>query len=78
MGVPLSRNGAAEGYAPLRATVAEILAQRGLAMTPDQVLITTGSQQALDLVARALLDPEDRVVLESPSVPRRHTTVRQR
>ena len=59
--------GPAEGYAPLRASVAEMLAQRGLAMTPDQVLITTGSQQALDLVARALLDPTDRVVLESPS-----------
>src|SRR5678816_1655159 len=48
--------GAAEGYAPLRASVAEMLAQRGLHVTPDHVLITTGSQQALDLVARALLD----------------------
>jgi 2-aminoadipate transaminase len=59
--------GAAEGYPPLRASVAEMLAQRGLKVTADQVLITTGSQQALDLVARALLDPKDRVVLERPS-----------
>jgi len=59
--------GAAEGYPPLRASVAEMLAQRGLKVTADQVLITTGSQQALDLVARALLDPKDPVVLESPS-----------
>jgi 2-aminoadipate transaminase len=59
--------GAAEGYAPLRASVAEMLTRRGLEVTPDQVLITTGSQQALDLVARALLDPQDRVVIENPS-----------
>ena len=59
--------GAAEGYAPLRASVAEMLTRRGLEVTSDQVLITTGSQQALDIVARALLDPGDRVVIESPS-----------
>ena len=59
--------GAAEGYPPLRASVAEMLAQRGLAVTLNQVLITSGSQQALDLVARALLNPKDRVVIESPS-----------
>ena len=55
--------GAAEGYPPLRASVAEMLAQRGLEVTSNQVLITTGSQQALDLVARALLNPKDRVVI---------------
>jgi 2-aminoadipate transaminase len=59
--------GAAEGYGPLRETVAELLRGRGLKATPENVLITTGSQQALDLVAKALLDPGDRVVIESPS-----------
>jgi len=59
--------GPAEGYAPLRACVAAMLTQRGLTTTPEQVLITSGSQQALDLVARALLDPHDQVVIESPS-----------
>src|SRR5262245_38677146 len=49
--------GPAEGYPPLRARVADMLAQRGLAVTSNQVLITSGSQQALDLVARALLNP---------------------
>jgi len=59
--------GAAEGYGPLRELVAAMLCDRGLAATPDSVLITNGSQQALDLAARALLDPGDRVALERPS-----------
>lgn len=59
--------GAAEGYAPLREFVSGMLRRRGLDATPEHVLITTGSQQALDLAARALLDPGDRVLLESPS-----------
>lgn len=59
--------GAAEGYAPLRAWVAERLRVRGLPATPEQILITHGSQQALDLAARLFLDPGSRVLLESPS-----------
>ncbi|MCC2669992.1 MAG: Aromatic-amino-acid aminotransferase [Armatimonadetes bacterium] len=59
--------GPAEGYPPLRELVAELLRGRGLPATPEHVLITNGSQQALDLAARALLDPGDRVILESPS-----------
>jgi 2-aminoadipate transaminase len=59
--------GPAEGYPPLRAWVAERLRARGLPATPEHVLITHGSQQALDLAARLFLDPGDRVLLESPS-----------
>jgi 2-aminoadipate transaminase len=59
--------GAAEGYAPLREWVARMLQARGLPAAVENVLITNGSQQALDLAARALLDPGDRVVIESPS-----------
>jgi 2-aminoadipate transaminase len=60
--------GAAEGYMPLRAMVAEMLRARGLSdATPDRVLMTNGSQQALDLAARAILDPGSTVLLESPS-----------
>jgi 2-aminoadipate transaminase len=59
--------GPAEGHPPLRAWVAERLRARGLPATPEHVLITHGSQQALDLAARLFLDPGDRVVLESPS-----------
>jgi 2-aminoadipate transaminase len=59
--------GPAEGFPPLREYVAELLRSRGLDATPEHVLITNGSQQGLDLAARALLDPGDRVLLESPS-----------
>lgn len=59
--------GAAEGLAPLRDLVAQRLRERGLKATAENVLITSGSQQALDLVARALLDAGDTVLIESPS-----------
>lgn len=59
--------GPAEGHPPLRAWVAERLRSRGLPAVADRVLITSGSQQALDLAARLLLDAGDRVVLEDPS-----------
>lgn len=59
--------GPAEGIPPLRAAAARVLTERGLPTMPDQVLITSGSQQALDLVARALLDPGSTVAVESPT-----------
>ncbi len=55
------------GYAPLRATIAHILARQGLQVQPDNLLITTGSQQALALVAQLLLKPEDGVLVETPT-----------
>ena len=60
--------GDAAGYMPLRIEIAEYLRRaRGITCTPSQVIITTGSQQALDLTARALVNPGDRVVLEEPA-----------
>ncbi|MFT4192642.1 MAG: PLP-dependent aminotransferase family protein [Comamonas sp.] len=59
---------ASEGYAPLRAWVAERLARtQGLAVAPEQVLITTGSQQALDLIGKVLIDSGSRVLVEAPT-----------
>jgi 2-aminoadipate transaminase len=55
---------ASEGYAPLRQWVADSLPW---AVDPDQVLITTGSQQALDLIAKILIDPGSRVLVETPT-----------
>jgi 2-aminoadipate transaminase len=59
--------GEAEGYRPLREWVAADLTRRGVPTAPEQVLITNGSQQGIDLLARALLDPGDVVLTEQPS-----------
>jgi GntR family transcriptional regulator/MocR family aminotransferase len=55
------------GYAPLRATIAHILASQGVQTRAENVLITSGSQQALALVAHILLKPGDVVLVESPT-----------
>lgn len=55
-----------EGHEPLRAFIAERMALRNVRTDVDEILITSGSQQGLDLVARALIDPGDRVILEAP------------
>jgi GntR family transcriptional regulator/MocR family aminotransferase len=54
------------GFASLRAAIARQLAGRGIARHPDEVLVTSGAQQAFDLIARALIDPGDAVVVEDP------------
>ena len=59
--------GPTRGYAPLLDAVAGIMAHRGAHSNPDRLLITTGSQQGLDLVARVLLDPGDVVLVELPT-----------
>ncbi|VVD77551.1 PLP-dependent aminotransferase family protein [Pandoraea terrigena] len=59
--------GPSEGYLPLRETIAERLSKRGAAVSPSQVLVTTGSQQGLDLVARILVDPGSSVLIETPT-----------
>lgn len=59
--------GPTEGIEPLRAWVAESLAGQGLNVTPEQVLITTGSQQGLDLLGKVLLDPGSTVLAERES-----------
>ena len=55
---------ASEGYGPLRQAVAAMLPW---AVDPAQVLITTGSQQGLDLIAKALIDPGSKVLVETPT-----------
>ena len=58
---------ASEGFAPLREWVAAEMATHGIRAEASQVLITTGSQQGLDLVGKVLIDPGSRVAVESPT-----------
>jgi GntR family transcriptional regulator/MocR family aminotransferase len=55
------------GFAPLRETIAHILAGQGIPTSPDHVLITSGSQQALSLVAQVLVQAGGSVLVESPT-----------
>src|SRR5262249_12739673 len=58
------------GYRPLREAIAAYLGRsRAVRCSPDDVFIVNGAQQALDLVARVLLDKGDRVALEEPGYP---------
>ena len=58
---------ASEGYGPLRDWVAHDLKKQGMDIHADQVLITTGSQQGLDLVAKILIDAGSRILVETPT-----------
>lgn len=55
-----------EGVRPLREWVARRVAERGIKATADNVVITAGSQQAIDLIAKVFLDPGDEVIVENP------------
>ncbi len=59
--------GPTEGHVPLRAYLAGRLAQRGIVAAPEEILLTTGSQQGLDLLGKVLLWPHAPVVVEAPS-----------
>lgn len=59
--------GATEGYRPLRDLWAEKMQARGVRVTWENVLVTSGSQQALDLLGKVLLDAGDEVLVEAPT-----------
>ncbi len=61
--------GSSDGYAPLKREIIEVLGKRGIKAKGDQVLITSGCQQSLDLLAKAFLRPGDAVILENPTYP---------
>jgi 2-aminoadipate transaminase len=59
--------GITEGYVPLREFIVEKMGRYGIVASVDNVLITTGSQQGLDLVSKILLDPGDVIIVEAPT-----------
>lgn len=66
----LSRYGSVAGFNPLRSAVADYLRRmRGVNCTAEQVVIVSGIQQALDILARLLLEPGDEVLVETPGYP---------
>jgi 2-aminoadipate transaminase len=59
--------GITDGVPALRARIATEMAVRGIRCTADDILVTTGSQQSLDLIGKIFLDPEDIVLTENPT-----------
>ncbi|WP_417251817.1 PLP-dependent aminotransferase family protein [Castellaniella sp.] len=59
--------GRTEGYTPLREWVAHDLSRPGVSIDPEEVLIVSGSQQALDMLGKLFIDPGSRVLVEAPS-----------
>ena len=59
--------GPTDGYAPLREWIANSLSTQGSTILPEQILMTSGSQQALDLLGKVLVDEGSRVLVETPS-----------
>ena len=59
--------GATEGYNPLREQLAAFMQGKGATVNPDQLIVTTGSQQALDLLGKTMISPGDKVIVEGPT-----------
>ncbi len=59
--------GATEGYNPLREQLAAFMQAKGASVTADQLIVTTGSQQALDLLGKTMISPGDKVIVEGPT-----------
>ena len=61
--------GPTEGLDEVKACIVEVMAAEGMRVEPDDLLVTTGGQQVIDLVCKTLLDPGDVVIAEAPTYP---------
>lgn len=59
--------GATEGYQPLREQLSAFMGTKGADVKPEGLIVTTGSQQALDLLGKTLISPGDKVIVEGPT-----------
>ena len=64
---PVLQYGATEGYEPLRAGISTHMASKGAVVAPNGLIVTTGSQQALDLIGKTMINPGDKVIVEAPT-----------
>jgi aspartate/methionine/tyrosine aminotransferase len=64
---PVLQYGATEGWGPLREQVSHFMAGKGATVAPDGLIVTTGSQQALDLIGKTMISPGDKVIVEAPT-----------
>ena len=64
---PVLQYGATEGWGPLREQISHLMAGKGATVAPDGLIVTTGSQQALDLIGKAMISPGDKVIVEAPT-----------
>ena len=61
--------GPSEGLAGVREAIVSVMAAEQMEIDPDDVIVTTGGQQAIDLVCKTLIDPGDIVIAEAPTYP---------
>jgi 2-aminoadipate transaminase len=66
-GLTALQYGSGQGIVPLREQICQVMALEGIAGHPDDVMVTVGSQMALDLVTRVFCDPGDVILAEAPS-----------
>ncbi|HEY3050014.1 MAG TPA: PLP-dependent aminotransferase family protein [Polaromonas sp.] len=59
--------GATEGYQPLREQLSRFMAAKGSTVSAQELIVTTGSQQALDLLGKTMISPGDKVIVEGPT-----------
>jgi len=59
--------GATEGWGPLREALSAHMAKKRIAAKPEEIITTTGSQQALDLIGKTMINPGDKVIVEAPT-----------
>jgi 2-aminoadipate transaminase len=64
---PVLQYGATEGYQPLREALSGFMAAKGATVQPEGLIVTTGSQQALDLIGKTMISPGDKVIVEAPT-----------
>jgi 2-aminoadipate transaminase len=61
--------GPTDGFAAMKAAIRGVMAAEDMAPDPEDIIVTTGGQQAIDLIAKTLVDPGDPVICEAPTYP---------